>query len=254
MIQAGIAKWRSGASIRTRRGFSLLELLVAVGIIAILAGITAASVMRIRERLRIVTCQGPLRTLVTGMLAYGSDGGSLPPGPVERAYWSGDPDRGTPYEPYDRRRADDVSLSSQEGWYGLGLLWKNSYVHDGGAYYCPAAKRKGGITPAQAWPRAFDGSRNPADDGTSRIFSTYAYRGGLSSHSGKPDGPLNLNRDPSGLATVADNPCSGRMWHDGGYNVAYLDGHVAFADFDSPPVTAGRLKGLWEAIDAYWED
>ena len=234
------------------RGFSLVELLVTVGIITILVGIAIPSVAIVREQTRVLNCQGSLRSLASAgpMYALGN-GGNLPPGPIERSYWPGDPDRGSPYEIFDNRRMDD-GLSSQDGWYGFGLLWKYGYVDGGEVYYCPSADKRGGVGHNQAWPRSFDDNRNPAD-GKSRIFSTYVYRGGLSSQVGTPNGPLSVHRNSGALATFADNPCSGKMWHEGKYNVAFLDGHVESFAFDKPVVPAGHLQNLWKAINA-WEE
>ncbi|MDY7010417.1 MAG: type II secretion system protein [Planctomycetota bacterium] len=235
------------------RGFTLVELLVTIGVISILVGIVSTPLVRIREQAHVVNCQASLRGLTAAIPMYAiCNGGWLPPGPIERSYWAGDPDRGSPIEPYDSRRIDDPSLSSQEGWYGLGLLWKGGYVDNGRVYYCPSATDSGGIGYNQGWPRAFDNNRNPAD-GKTRVFSTYAYRGGLSSHAGKPNGPLNVNRNPGTLAVFADNPCSGKMWHEGLYNVAFLDGHIESCAFDKPVVPAGHLQDLWQAIGA-WEE
>jgi len=238
--------------VNTKRGFTLVELLVTIGVISILAGIVSTPVLRIREQVHVVNCQASLRGLVAAIPMYAiSNGGWLPPGPIERSYWTGDPDRGSPLVPYHVDRRDDPGLSSQDGWYGFGLLWKGRYVDDGQVYYCPSASGSGGIGYNQGWPRAFDNNRNPAD-GKTRIFSTYAYRGGLSSHAGEPNGPLNINRNPGTLAVFADNPCLGEMWHEGLYNVAFLDGHIESFAFDKPVVPAGHLQDLWQAIDA-WE-
>ena len=237
----------------SKRGFTLVELLVTMGVISILAGIAVPSLMRIRERARVVNCQTSLRNLIAAIPMYAiNNDGWLPPGPIERSYWTGDPDRGSPIEPYDSRRMDDPGLSSRNGWYGMGLLWEQRYVDDGRVYYCPSAQSRGGIGYDQGWPRAFDDDRNPAD-GKTRIFSTYAYRAGLSSQAGKPNGPLNVYRNPGTLAVFADDPCSGKMWHEGLYNFAFLDCHIESFAFDEPVVPGGHIQTLWQAIDA-WEE
>ncbi len=235
-----------------KRGFSLVELLVTVGIISIVVGIAVPSMVHVREQARVVNCRASLRGLVAAIPMYAiSNGGWLPPGPIERSLASDDPDYGSPIEPFNNNWRVDNGLSSQDGWYGFGLLWKGGYVDDGLVYYCPSAQSRGGIGHNQAWPRSFDDDRNPSD-GKSTVFSTYAYRGGLSSQAGKPDGPLNINRNPGTLAVFADDPCSGNMWHEKKYNVAFLDCHVESFAFDEPVVADGHIQTLWQAIGA-WE-
>ena len=209
--------------------------------------------VRVRQLARLSDCQASLRCLVSALPVYaGDNGGWFAPGPIERSYWAGDADRGSPAEPYDNRRIGDPSLSSLDGWYGMGLLWKGGYIDAGRAYYCPSAGDNGGIGYEQGWPRAFDVRRNPGD-GKSRIFSTYAYRGGLSSRSGHADGPLNIYRNSAALAVFADDPCQGQMWHEGAYNIAFLDCRVGSFAFDQPVISDGHLQTLWKAIDA-WEE
>ena len=231
-----------------REAFSLLELLVVVAIIALLASMAIPSMTSLAEQARRVSCQAQMASLARGALAYGCDAaGWLPPGPVERGFWAGDPDRGLPYELYDARRAGDPALNSNGGWYGLGLIWKSAYVDRGELYYCPSAGRRGGVKFRQAWPRGFDSLRDPSD-GKTRICCTIVYRGGLSSKAGSPLGPVNVRRTSADSPVLADNPCAGRMWHEGGYNIAFADTRVEFYAFESPVVPAGHLPALWQAV------
>jgi len=228
--------------------FTVLELLVVVAIISVLASIAIPSMTSVVKQVRKVCCQAQMAGLAKGAYTYTCDfDGWLPPGPVERGFWAGDPDRGLPYELYNARRVEDPALNSRNGWYGLGLIWKSAYVDRGELFYCPSAGRNGGLKRKQAWPRSFDASRDPSD-GKSRVCSTIAYRGGLSSQAGTSLGPINVSRSSAGDPMLADNPCAGRMWHDGGYNIAFVDAHVQFYDFGSPIVSDGYLPALWEAV------
>src|SRR5205823_5229545 len=53
-----------------RRGFSLVELLVVIGIIAVLAGLLLPAVMRARRAGKTTECMNNLRQLGTFMLMY----------------------------------------------------------------------------------------------------------------------------------------------------------------------------------------
>ena len=231
-----------------RRAFTLVELLMAVAIVSLLAGLLVPALASAGRWGEAAACQSNLRALGSGLSLYGfQHGGSLPPGPIERAQWPGDPDRGSPYELYDARRPGE-RLSSRQGWYGMGLLWKAGCVENGASFYCRAGEKPPeNLQFAHAWPQNLDAQRNPLD-GKTRIYGSYAYRGGLASRAGTPLGPLNLHRHSGRLGVLSDNPCSGRMWHRGGYYIATLDGAVGFHAFDAPPVPDGRLQDLWSAL------
>ncbi|HWL54378.1 MAG TPA: prepilin-type N-terminal cleavage/methylation domain-containing protein [Chthoniobacteraceae bacterium] len=76
---------RTDASLKTRRGFSVLELLIVVAVIGTLAMIILAGVQSARERSAAARCAGNLRQLSAAGLNWIADhNGSLP----DRSYWS----------------------------------------------------------------------------------------------------------------------------------------------------------------------
>jgi prepilin-type N-terminal cleavage/methylation domain-containing protein len=64
------------------RAFTLLELAIAVAIVAILAGLTFAAVAKLRARAQRITCMANLRSLSTAANLYVQEHGSWPQIPV----------------------------------------------------------------------------------------------------------------------------------------------------------------------------
>jgi prepilin-type N-terminal cleavage/methylation domain-containing protein len=59
-------------------GFSLTEILVVIGIIALLIGISLPAVLQVRERSRMIRCQNNLRQIGLGVALYESARGVIP--------------------------------------------------------------------------------------------------------------------------------------------------------------------------------
>lgn len=139
-----------------QRGFTLVELLVVIGIISILISILLPSLQKARESARRVECASNLRQIGMGIQMYRNDNRDL--GPVV-------------YQPWDLFKA--VATRNGDGSYkldgytGLGLLFINGYI--GGDYkpdgvynskhqtdrilFCPGISDQGaGMRLREAWP------------------------------------------------------------------------------------------------------
>jgi len=66
--------------IMKRRGFTLVELLVVVGIIALLLTLAVEGLRIVREQARAAVCAANVRQLVTGLIAYETANEQFPPG------------------------------------------------------------------------------------------------------------------------------------------------------------------------------
>src|SRR5690242_7111966 len=65
---------------QTRRGFTLVELLVVIGIIALLISVLLSSLNRARETANRVKCASNMRQIGQGILLYGNEHrGAYPP-------------------------------------------------------------------------------------------------------------------------------------------------------------------------------
>jgi prepilin-type N-terminal cleavage/methylation domain-containing protein/prepilin-type processing-associated H-X9-DG protein len=234
---------------KNRKAFSLVELLVVTAIISILLGTTTVALRHGLSSARSLDCQMRLRTTARALGDYAADQAEwLPPGPIEIGgnRWIGDPDMGSPLEVFDAWRPR-WGLASEEGWYGQGLLFRQRYLQDPRSYYCPQRERDGRGY-AQLWPEELQ-SPSSAGATKTKIFVTLVYRGGMSSRSGQPEGPLRLGDAPSDAPVVADNPAYGVMYHEGRYNIGHIDGHVDSHSADEPLIPDGRIDKLWPALD-----
>jgi prepilin-type N-terminal cleavage/methylation domain-containing protein/prepilin-type processing-associated H-X9-DG protein len=67
------ARWIGAARGKARRGFTLVELLVVVGVIAILAGVTSTAYLAAMRAARKAQCVNNMRSIALANINYGGD-------------------------------------------------------------------------------------------------------------------------------------------------------------------------------------
>lgn len=118
-------------------GFTLIEVLVVVSIIALLVAVLLPSLRAAREQARVTACASQLRQLTIGLHAYASaSGGRYPYGLAWPAMPFGPPLFGAT-NPWTRFNTPG-SGSYPEGYPAYIAIYKLKYVPDGKAFFCPA--------------------------------------------------------------------------------------------------------------------
>ena len=125
---------RSGASgaFASQRAFTVIELIVCMGIVAVLCGILLPSLRAAREASCKLNCQSNERQVGTATVAYGIQSNSRVP-PSFNAEGT-NPLR----QELMASRLQGGGLPGNAGWDGLGLLVKGGYLGNCQCLYCPS--------------------------------------------------------------------------------------------------------------------
>jgi hypothetical protein len=224
------------------RGFTIIDVLVSIAVIAVLISILMPSLSLVRETTRRLVCSSNVRQHGMGLAMYAEDyEGVLPP---------------TSFPADDAHRLTIVRFSNSLGsnagtpdrWDGLGWLYAMGYLEAPGVYYCPSYRGEHKFSRyAQRW----GGQRGD-------IVVNYHYRGRLPGRS-----QLTLFSRPN-IAVAADTMSSRLEFsHESGTNVLRID--LAVSWFSDPggqlvarlpsgtepdDVMARSVRQAWDILDA----
>jgi prepilin-type N-terminal cleavage/methylation domain-containing protein len=117
---------------RSPTGFTLVEIVVVMGIIAVLTAIMIPVGKRLRESQRTSTCEVQLTRIGQALRLYYMDEGGVPPVGVLDAGGDGQP--------------DDLVVDADR-WPQLGVLWRLDYLPNRKTLHCPRHMTDAGGTP-----------------------------------------------------------------------------------------------------------
>src|SRR5687768_14294435 len=117
-----------------RKAFTLVELLVVIGIIAVLIGILIPTLTKARQQSLNTKCASNLRQIGIAVHAWASENkGSLPPRFREgvQPY----------YQPFWSYLAQDINAGGNpKPRYAFGSMWEKKFLANPEVFYCPGGR------------------------------------------------------------------------------------------------------------------
>lgn len=119
-----------------RRGFSLIDLLVSMAVVAVLILIMVPSLSSVRESARRVVCASNIRQIGLGLSMYSDDyGGTVPPSKfVPPASTQANSSQAS----FPQNMMIVRTMDGLDAWEGLGVLYAAGYLDAPGVFYCPS--------------------------------------------------------------------------------------------------------------------
>jgi prepilin-type N-terminal cleavage/methylation domain-containing protein len=266
--------------------FTLVELLVVIGIIAVLVGILLPALSKVQEQSQRTKCLSNIRQLGTALRIYAAENQDVcPVGIVATPVYSGSEVTG-------------VNPSAMQSWFSYYAFWKNA----GGArvtglgylsnlkllkqspltYFCPVEERSG-LTydgennpwayknePPDAWRHtylpywvrptaAFPAADQLIASGATPFLLEGFYTGNTMPSSGLPRGWPKFSKLKSKaiLSDLARTPQDIKVRHKTGINVLYANGsgqYLANKQFNGAGYTAAPSGPFGGPVQKKWSD
>jgi len=112
--------------VRSRPGFTLIDVLVTMAVVAVLISLLAPSLTSVRETAHQVICRSNVRQIGIGIYQYAEENGERVPTATVVV--------GTPWDTVTLR----LPGGSTDAWDGLGRLYAGGYLPAPKLYYCPS--------------------------------------------------------------------------------------------------------------------
>lgn len=223
----------SSSPCRTGEGFTLVELLVVISIIALLLSILMPSLNKARMSAKKVVCMSNVRQAALALITYGMDYDDRLPGAKYNFAMD-----------YTYRAAVSYNWGPWQGYYkgpvGVGLLHTENYLEGPSVFYCPGRKKND-------YYADWDNSADDWSDLNSGGFVNCSYLAATSDIEAstgtdfgewhrfgktRPSKPLYFEvcfSDDSSASGSGTVPCGATKHRHGlGYNFAFFDGSAAW--------------------------
>jgi prepilin-type N-terminal cleavage/methylation domain-containing protein len=218
---------------RPAGGFTLVELLVVVGIISILIALLLPALNKAREAAKRTACLSNERQIAMAYMMYANDfNGNI-------AIYKDAPAYGY---------RDSISQ-----YIGLGLLYESGYIKNAQVLYCPnTADYSGPFSGSWTWLGSY--TPRPYLNAAGGVW--YGFNGDWSTPLGNCTFlPLKISqvRQPTQLILFADILYdAGHINHRGGWNAAFVDGHCAWIA-DAQQKVLDALKATPPSTRIYYQ-
>lgn len=192
-------------------GFTLIDVLVSIAVIAVLIGLLIPSLSSVNETARRVICQSNVRQIGIGLIHYANDyQGQLPASRYIASASNPARSSSSPEKMVTVRVGVAETENSMSNWDGLGLLFATDYLPAPKIFYCPSHR---GDHPYAAYAKGWGGSSEQ------EIVANFHFRG---------EGPTSIGRGVNGM-----RPTTQSLWSiDPAQSSLIADGMQVKSDYN----------------------